>query len=59
MKAFRSYEITKMASLIIHNNPYLSGMDQDPLDLVMRGKGSPEEQLLEEIREVRSRYSFL
>jgi hypothetical protein len=29
------------------------GMDQDPLDLVMRGKGSPEDQLLEEIKEVK------
>ena len=29
-----------------------TGMDQDPLDLVMRGKGSPEDQLLEEIKEV-------
>jgi hypothetical protein len=29
-------------------------MDQDPLDLVMRGKGSPEDQLLEEIKEVKS-----
>ncbi len=28
-------------------------MDQDPLDLVMRGKGSPEDQLLEEIKEVK------
>ena len=31
-----------------------TGMDQDPLDLVMRGKGSPEDQLLEEIKEVKS-----
>jgi len=29
-------------------------MDQDPLDLVMRGKGSPEDQLLEEIKEVKA-----
>jgi hypothetical protein len=32
-----------------------TGMDQDPLDLVMRGKGSPEDQLLEEIKEVNTR----
>ena len=32
-------------------------MDQDPLDLVMRGKGSPEDQLLEEIKEV-NRFSL-